>query len=67
MLEEYLRQFLEHLRYERNVSQHTLRNYSSDLEQFHEHIAPPLPNGMRRQISVKDIDHLTIRHPFTNR
>jgi site-specific recombinase XerC len=28
MLEEYLRQFLEHLRYERNVSQHTLRNYS---------------------------------------
>ena len=27
-------QFLEHLRYERNVSAHTLRNYSSDLEQF---------------------------------
>jgi site-specific recombinase XerD len=39
MLEDYLRQFLEHLRYERNVSAHTLRNYSSDLEQFHEHIA----------------------------
>ena len=61
MLEEYLRQFLEHLRYERNVSQHTLRNYSSDLEQFHEHIAPPKPDGSREQIPVKDIDHLTIR------
>ena len=61
MLEEYLRQFLEHLRYERNVSPHTLRNYSSDLEQFHEHIAPPKPGGTREQIPVKDIDHLTIR------
>jgi len=61
MLEEYLRQFLEHLRYERNVSQHTLRNYSSDLEQFHQHIAPAKVDGQREQISVKDIDHLTIR------
>jgi len=61
MLEEYLRQFLEHLRYERNVSQHTLRNYSSDLEQFHEHIAPAKVDGKREQIAVKDIDHLTIR------
>ncbi len=61
MLEEYLRQFLEHLRYERNVSQHTLRNYSSDLEQFHQHIAPAQVDGIREQISVKDIDHLTIR------
>jgi len=61
MLEEYLRQFLEHLRYERNVSQHTLRNYRSDLEQFHEQIAPLKPDGTREQIPVKDIDHLTIR------
>lgn len=61
MLEEYLRQFLEHLRYERNVSAHTLRNYSSDLEQFHEHIAPAKVDGTRQQIPVKDIDHLTIR------
>ena len=61
MLEEYLRQFLEHLRYERNVSAHTLRNYSSDLEQFHQHIAPAKVDGKREQISVKDIDHLTIR------
>ena len=61
MLEEYLRQFLEHLRYERNVSAHTLRNYSSDLSQFHEHLAPAKVDGKREQILVKDIDHLTIR------
>ena len=61
MLEEYLRQFLEHLRYERNVSAHTLRNYSSDLSQFHEHLAPVKVDGKREQILVKDIDHLTIR------
>lgn len=61
MLEEYLRQFFEHLRYERNVSKHTLRNYLSDLNQFHNHISKPAADGSREQISVKDIDHLTIR------
>jgi len=33
-MEQLLDQFLEHLRYERNVSSHTVRNYQSDLEQF---------------------------------
>src|SRR5207253_8525311 len=33
-MQNLIEQFLEHLRYERNVSTHTLRNYSSDLEQF---------------------------------
>lgn len=58
MLEEYLRQFLEHLRYERNVSQHTLRNYSSDLGQFREYL---LAKGKVTDIPVSEIDHLTIR------
>jgi integrase/recombinase XerC len=61
MLEEYLEQFFQHLRYERNVSKHTLRNYLSDLGQFHEHIAPPRADGRREQIPVKSIDHITIR------
>ena len=34
MLDQLLTQFLDHLRYERNVSIHTLRNYESDLLQF---------------------------------
>ena len=57
MLEDFLRQFLEHLRYERNVSTHTLRNYSSDLEQFREHLA----KIGATKIKVNEIDHLTIR------
>lgn len=57
MLEEYLRQFLEHLRYERNVSTHTLRNYSSDLGQFQDHLA----TIGALKIKVDEIDHLTIR------
>ena len=58
MLEEYLQQFLQHLRYERNVSQHTLRNYSSDLEQFRDYL---FKIDKRTDIPVSDIDHLTIR------
>ncbi len=61
MLEEYLEQFFQHLRYERNVSPHTLRNYTSDLGQFQEYIAPPKADGTREQIAVKDVDHITIR------
>ncbi len=61
MLEEYLKQFLQHLKYERNVSPHTLRNYTSDLDQFHEYLAPPTAKGTRKEIPVEDIDHITVR------
>jgi integrase/recombinase XerC len=60
-MEEYYAQFLEHLRYERNVSEHTLRNYTSDLLQFLDHVAPPEVSGKRREVSIHEIDHLTIR------
>jgi integrase/recombinase XerC len=62
MIEQLLEQFFEHLRYERNVSEHTLRNYASDLEQFYNYIAPPdAETGARREVDVKQIDHITIR------
>ncbi len=61
-MEQLLTQFLEHLRYERNVSEHTLRNYQSDLEQFVDHLAPAHPrNGKRNLPELTDIDHITIR------
>ncbi|MDX6445157.1 MAG: integrase/recombinase XerC [Blastocatellia bacterium] len=71
MLDQLLVQFLDHLRYERNVSAHTLRNYESDLLQFFEYLAPfdaqskpnatkPLPNR-QAEPNLKQIDHLTIR------
>jgi integrase/recombinase XerC len=58
MLEELLKQFFQHLRYERNVSPHTLRNYLSDLEQFRDYL---LEKGKVADIPVAEIDHLTIR------
>src|ERR1051325_2308973 len=59
-MEKLIEQFLEHLRYERNVSSHTLRNYASDLEQFLDFLAP-LKNGKRTFPEISGIDHLTIR------
>src|SRR5690606_1800359 len=34
VIKEHLKQFLDHLRYNRNVSPHTLRAYDSDLTQY---------------------------------
>src|SRR5918996_4458159 len=59
-MEKLVEQFLEHLRYERNVSSHTLRNYASDLEQFLDFLAP-IKNGKRSLPDISEIDHLTIR------
>src|SRR5882724_9877059 len=62
MIDVRLSQFLEHLRYERNVSEHTLRNYQSDLEQFYDYLAPAdTQTGKRNEPEVQQIDHLTIR------
>jgi integrase/recombinase XerC len=61
-MEQLLTQFLEHLRYERNVSEHTLRNYQSDLEQFLDYLAPAHPKtGKRNTPALATIDHITIR------
>ena len=50
--------FLDHLKYERNMSDHTIRNYASDLEQFHSFL---LRIERREDIPVEQIDRLTIR------
>src|SRR5882762_625059 len=61
-MEQLLTQFLEHLRYERNVSEHTLRNYASDVEQFLDYLAPIHPKaGKRTEPDIAAIDHITIR------
>jgi integrase/recombinase XerC len=38
-----------------------LRNYLSDLEQFHDHLSPKDAGGPRPDIDVRQIDHITIR------
>lgn len=58
MFNDSLEQFLQHLKYERNLSPHTLRNYASDIEQFRLHI---LRVEKRDDIPVANIDRLTIR------
>ncbi len=61
-MEQLLTQFLEHLRYERNLSEHTLRNYASDLQQFLDYLAPAHPKtGQRSEPDIAAIDHITIR------
>jgi integrase/recombinase XerC len=60
-LKDYIDRFADHLKYERNVSEHTLRNYLSDLEQFHDYLCPPDSSGNRRFVDVRQIDHITIR------
>jgi integrase/recombinase XerC len=57
-MHDLIAQFLEHLRYERNVSAHTLRNYSSDLEQFLQFLTA---GEKRKAPEISEIDHLTIR------
>src|SRR5882762_8353134 len=62
MIDNLFKQFFEHLRYERNVSEHTLRNYASDLQQFYDSLAPAdLQTSKRNEPNIQQIDHLTIR------
>jgi integrase/recombinase XerC len=53
-----LAEFLQHLKYERNLSPHTQRNYASDLGQFSEFL---LKIERRDDIPVETVDRLTIR------
>ena len=64
MISDLLNSFLDHLRYERNVSAHTLRNYESDLEQFLNYLNPPNEKSKGKKRAgpdIKEIDHITIR------
>ena len=60
-MQEYIDRFSDHLKYERNVSEHTLRNYLSDLRQFYDYICPVDASGSRREVDIRQIDHITIR------
>ena len=56
-MQEALDQFHQHLKYERNMSPHTLRNYESDLAQFREFLF----KIEKREPAPGEIDRLTIR------
>lgn len=58
MISQNVTDFLQHLKYERNLSEHTLRNYASDLEQFRAFL---FGIEKREDFPLSEIDRLTIR------
>lgn len=57
----WVEKFLEHLRFQRNVSPHTLRNYASDLQQFLSYLTHTPEGEQRPAPDLEQIDNLTIR------
>jgi integrase/recombinase XerC len=57
----WIEEFLRHLRYQRNASEHTLRNYASDLYQFHHYLTHSPAGEARPEPEPAQIDNLTIR------
>lgn len=53
--------FKAHLRDERNVSPHTLRNYASDLEQFYEYVSGRSRDSSMDDFELSNLDNFTIR------
>lgn len=61
-MEDLIEQYGAHLRVERNLSPHTLRNYLSDLKQFQQFLrAEGLSPGEEKKISVQKVDHHIMR------
>jgi len=57
-MDELIERYIQYLRYERNASPHTVRNYHSDLVQFRDFLAQGQPGS---KVSLKSIDALRIR------
>jgi integrase/recombinase XerC len=57
----WIEKFLDYLRYQRNVSPHTLRNYASDLDQFVDYLTHTPEGEPRPAPELEQIDNLTIR------
>jgi integrase/recombinase XerC len=60
-MQQHIVRFADYLKYQRNASAHTLRNYLSDLDQFQDYLCPSNSNGERRDMDIQQIDHITIR------
>ena len=60
-LAEWITKYLAYLQYQRNASEHTLRNYASDLHQFLDHLTHTPEGTERAEPALEQIDNLTIR------
>ncbi len=52
-----IKEFLDHIKFEKNYSEHTIRNYRIDLMQFYDF----LKEMEGKNIDIEKIDHYTIR------
>ncbi|MGB9596757.1 MAG: tyrosine recombinase XerC [Candidatus Poribacteria bacterium] len=59
---DYVNQFINYLKIERNCSPHTVDNYNRDLVDFMKYLS----NESGNLSSIEDIDHLTIRSYLAN-
>ncbi|MEJ2109806.1 MAG: tyrosine recombinase XerC [Acidobacteriota bacterium] len=57
----WIGEFLDYLKYQRNVSDHTIRNYASDLSQFLHYLTHAPDGESRDEPELNQIDNLTIR------
>ncbi len=60
-LSSWIAKFLEYLRFQKNASPHTVRNYESDLGQFYSFLTTTPEGNPRPAPELEQIDNLTIR------
>jgi integrase/recombinase XerC len=60
-LADWISRYLSYLQYQRNASEHTLRNYASDLRQFLDYLTHNPEGTERPEPALGQIDNLTIR------
>lgn len=60
-LASWIEKFVDYLRIQHNASPHTLRNYSSDLQQFYLYLTTTPDGDARPAPELEQIDNLTIR------
>lgn len=61
LLPDQISEYLKYLRFQRNASFHTLRNYESDLQQFYAFLTSTPRGDSRPAPDLEQIDNLTIR------
>jgi len=57
-MNRHISSFVEYLQFQRNYSEHTLRNYRSDLLEFHHYLTR---GGKDTHLHPRQIDHISIR------